>query len=251
MLRWLNIAFFTGLAAVNILANALPIAGVKTEEIAEKYQNLLSPADYTFMIWGVIYFLLAGFVIFQASKKRAYITEKCRGWFALSCVFNSLWMVLWHYDLIGLSVVCMALLLISLIVLLQRLGDVRHNWQEKMWVQAGFGLYLGWVTVATILNVTSWLVKTRWTAWGISPALWAMLLLLLGALLTLASVHRYHNGWFGVAVIWGYGGIIAQHVKGYQLQYGWVIAAGVVTIALLLWPIYRALTGKEKAHALE
>ena len=240
MFRWLNIAAFVGMALVNILANALPIAGVKTEEIAARYQNLLSPADYTFMIWGVIYFLLAGFVLFQASKKRAHITEKCSWWFVLSCVFNSAWMILWHHDLIAMSIWCMVLLLLSLIEINHRLRKERQGWMEKTWVQAGFGLYFGWVTVATVLNVTSWLVRIRWNALGIAPYLWAMAVLVLCALLALAVLYRYRNVWYGAAVIWGIIGIIVQRIKEYQAQSGWVIAAGAAALLILLWPMYRA-----------
>lgn len=240
MLRWLNVAAFCGLALVNILANALPIAGVKTEDISAKYQNLLSPADYTFMIWGVIYFLLAGFVIFQASKKRSHITEKCGWWFVCSCVFNSAWMILWHHDLIGLSVWCMALLLVALIEINHRLRKERQGWMKKTWVQAGFGLYFGWVTVATILNVTSWLLKINFNAWGTAPYLWAMALLILCALLTMVVLHRYRNVWYGAAVIWGVIGIIVQHVRYYQAHSLWVIAAGAAALILLLWPMYQA-----------
>lgn len=251
MLRWLNVAAFCGLALVNILANALPIAGVKTEDISAKYQNLLSPADYTFMIWGVIYFLLAAFVIYQASKKQETLTQKCGWWFVFSCILNGVWMILWHYDRIGLSVICMALLLLSLIVLSFRLRDVRSNVPERLIVQGGFGLYFGWVTVAMVLNVTSLLVKMAWNAFGLSPQVWAAAVLVLVAVLTLYVLRRYRNIAYALAVIWGYIGIVVQHLKVYQGQYGWVIAAGVVAALFLLWPMYRVASGKEKVGALE
>ena len=134
----------------------------------------------------------------------------------------------------------MVLLLLSLIEINHRLRKERQGWMEKTWVQAGFGLYYGWVTVATVLNVTSWLVRIRWNALGIAPYLWAMAVLVLCALLALAVLYRYRNVWYGAAVIWGIIGIIVQRIKEYQAQSGWVIAAGAAALLILLWPMYRA-----------
>jgi len=241
--RWLNVLAFAGVIAVNALANLLPIAGVKTEDISQKYANLFSPSDYAFAIWGVIYALIGGTIIYQFTQKGRQITHKFGPWLAINCALNAVWMLLWHYDLIGWSVLCMVGLLATLIILTMRLVDLRPVWQEKWLVGAGFSLYFGWVTVATIANVTTWLVKINWHGFGIAPEIWTIVVLLFGVLLTALVLMRGGRAAFAVAVIWGYGGILARHTfkSGFNMQHGWIMAATVLSLAMLLYLLVRAV----------
>lgn len=245
MLGWLNIIAFAGTVAVNGLANVLPIAGVKTEDVSAKYQHLFSPADYAFAIWGAIYLLLAGFVWYQ--KKHEDIAKKCGAWFIVNCIANALWMVLWHYEILGLSVLCMGVILLSLIVLNLRLADKRDTWQEKLFVQAGLGLYLGWICVATAANAASFLVQVRFSGFGIAPEVWTIAVAVLLALLSMATLERLRNVFFGLAVAWGIIGVMAQHFTAYQMRYGWVLAGCVLALAIVLIAVRRVL-GEEKTE---
>ena len=234
--RWVNVLAFVCAVTVNALANFLPIAGVKTEDIAQRYSNLFSPADYAFAIWGLIYALLAGAVLYQFSEQGRRITEKCGPWFAINCVLNAAWMVLWHYDMIGGALLCMAGLLVTLIILNARLADLAPVWQEKWLVGAGFSLYYGWVTVATIANAATWLVKIGWRGFGIAPELWAIFVMILGVVITALVLYRGGRAAYAAAVIWGYVGILMQHIlrSGFALQYGWVVAAAALSLLMLV-----------------
>lgn len=251
MLRGLNVIFFAGTVLVNGLANILPIANVETEDISHKYQHLFSPADYAFSIWGMIYALLAGFVWYQALKKHEEIAQKCGAWFIVNCIANALWMVLWHYELLGLSVACMAVIVLSLTVIIGRLAHLNNTWQEKLFVQAGLGLYLGWTCVAMVANVASFLVQLGFGGWGIAPEVWTVTLLVLVALLALAVLEKFKNVFFGIAVIWGVAGVMVQHLISYQMRYGWALGACGLAMLIVLIRMWQLLCLEKTAQVQE
>ena len=64
-IKIINMVTFLAMVTVNALANILPINGVGTGEVSDFYANLFAPAGITFSIWGVIYLLLALFVLYS------------------------------------------------------------------------------------------------------------------------------------------------------------------------------------------
>ena len=120
MVKIANIIGFLTVIIVNGAANILPLNGVTTAEISDRYGNLFTPAGYVFAIWGVIYLLLAAFTYYQY-RAEDDLHERIGWYFVLSCLFNSVWIFLWHYGYIALSVLAMAGLLLSLIMIYTRL----------------------------------------------------------------------------------------------------------------------------------
>src|SRR4030042_6141001 len=164
---FLNFIGFLAVVLVNTLAVILPINNRTTQELSDKYPNLFVPAGITFSIWGVIYILLILFIIYQfvvafrKSSDERGIFEKIGILFFLSCGFNVAWILAWHYKLVWLSLIIMVLLLLSLIFIYIRLGTGRIGIKnyEKGFVNIPFSIYLGWITLATITNVTAFLVN--------------------------------------------------------------------------------------------
>ena len=150
--------------ALNGLANALPINGVTTGGVSDRYANLFTPAGLTFSIWGLICLLLTAFVVYgwvAARGDRDSFSGGVGPWFFVSCLANSGWILAWHYRLLPLSLVLMLVLLGSLLAVYLRLGIgltgvSRH---ERLLVHLPFSVYLGWITVATIANVAVLLVS--------------------------------------------------------------------------------------------
>ena len=69
---------------VNILANALPINGLTTAEISNRFQVYFVPAGYVFSIWGLIYLGLLAYTIFQAlPAQRANGRLRATGWWVV------------------------------------------------------------------------------------------------------------------------------------------------------------------------
>ena len=56
---------YLSMVTANVLANTLPINGVRTGEVSQAYPNLFAPAGYAFSIWSVIYLLLGLHVLYQ------------------------------------------------------------------------------------------------------------------------------------------------------------------------------------------
>ena len=115
MMRYINILFFAVMIVMNYLANALPLNGKTTGALSDAFPNLFVPAGLTFSIWGVIYLLLLVFCVTQFTSSNQAVISRIGWLFAVSCIFNALWIVAWHYDRLPLSVIIMLGMLVSLI----------------------------------------------------------------------------------------------------------------------------------------
>ena len=110
---------------INYLSNTGIFNGNTMATVSARYQNFFTPAGYAFSIWGLIYLGLAAFVIYQSrglfnDKPVHAIVEKIGWLFVISCAANSLWVFAWLYDYTGLSVIIMAVLLTSLLLIVLR-----------------------------------------------------------------------------------------------------------------------------------
>ena len=144
--------------AVNILATTLPLNGQNTGEISDRFQVYFVPAGYVFSIWGVIYLGWIAFIIFQfrPSQKESARLRRLGYLFAISNLANAAWLFCWHYNQFGLSVLVMLTLLGLLIASYLRLNVNRSSVTRlEYWsVDVVFSVYLGWITVATVANIT-------------------------------------------------------------------------------------------------
>src|SRR5512139_1073218 len=161
---------------VNILASALPLNGQNTGAISDRFQVYFVPAGYVFSIWGIIYIGLIAYAIFQAlPAQRENPRLRSTGWWvSLGGLANITWIFLWHYEQFPLTLIAMLLLLATLIITYLRLGIGRSTVSKaETWaVRVPFSIYLGWITVATVANITDVLYYVNWNAFGISPEIW-------------------------------------------------------------------------------
>jgi len=237
MQRIFNPLTLAGAIVMNALASLLPLNGRTTGEISDSFNLVFVPAGYVFSIWGLIYLAAIGFAVFQAlpaqqSNPRVAATG---WWFALSCVANGLWIVFWHYSLYPLTLVAMLTLLASLIAIYIRVnapsaGQTAVDAPTRWFVQAPFSLYLGWVSVATIANVSSLLVWLGWEGGGLSPVTWAVIMIGVSAVLSLAMSLRHRDAVFTGVVVWALVGI---WVKQAALPAVVVASVAAVTVALV------------------
>ncbi len=255
VLQVLNFIFFLLMVAVNYLANALPINGKTTGELSGQYPNLFVPAGFTFAIWGVIYTLLLAFCIYQIrplfSRRPSVadaVVSRMGGLFMLSCVLNMAWIVAWHYEFTLLSVGIMLAFLATLVTIYQRLGIGFNALSrgEKWFVHVPFSVYLGWISIATIANITAWLVDVRWGGFGFTTNIWAVLLILVGIALTAYMVLVTNGVFFGLVVMWAYFGIAARQYQSEDPSriVAYAAMAGIVLVAIMVaarakrWSLY-------------
>lgn len=238
-----SIASFVFTVVVNTLANALPINSQQTGEISNRFDVLFVPANYVFSIWGVIYLGLGAFVVYRALPSQRNNRRLQRiGWlFTLTNLANSAWIFLWHYEYFALTVVVMVGLLLMLIAIYLRLGIGQQatNRVERWVVDGPFSLYLGWITVATITNVTSYLDFVAWDGWGISPAAWTVMLLMVGVGIAAAIAFRHRDTVYLTVLVWAFAGIAVKQVAEPVVVVSASAAAILVTFLIHLvvtWP---------------
>lgn len=251
-LKYLNLIFFLIMICVNILANLLPIGYGKTGDISSKYPNLFTPAPFTFSIWGVIYILVALFIVHQlglfTNKDLAETVIKLIGpWFIISCAMNVGWILSWHYDIIWLSLLFILGLLLSLIMITSNfnLDSIERSMEmnsasffTKVCI-CGFNLYLGWITAATIANISVLLVKVNWNRFGLSPQLWSIVVIAVGTALGILFVVEGEKYMSAIGIIWAYCGILGKHISqsGYGGEYLSIIIATIIGIVFILTAI--------------
>lgn len=237
---------FIAMVVVNVVANGLPINDRSTGEISDAYPNLFAPAGLTFSIWGLIYLLLAGYVLYQFvnnNQKTEGLMKKINPLFIATSLTNISWIFAWHYDYIGLSVLIMAVLLFLLIKIADILRNNQFTSLEKLFIWAPFSVYFGWITVATIANITVFLVSIGWKGFGIADFVWTSIILLVGALIGILRMRKDHNIAYGLVLIWAYLGILLKHVSanGFDRQYPNVIATVIACLVLFLFFVGRIL----------
>lgn len=239
LLKWTNIIAFALTVLVNGLAGSTTILGGKlTAEISDANPSFITPAGYVFSIWGVIYILLGTFVVFQAlpSQKEKNYHERIGWLFVFSSLLNIAWLFLWQFEYLGLSVILMFLLLAALIAIYLRLniGQSPVPLRERLSVHVPFSVYLGWITIASIANVTVTLVSVEWDGFGISQETWAFLIVIVALLITLLVVATRKDLAYGLVVVWALLGIAVKQSGNQNIVTTTEISAVVIVIALAL-----------------
>ena len=237
---------YIAMVVMNFLANALPINNRGTGEISNAYPNLFTPAGPAFSIWGLIYLLLGIYVIYQFVKKdqkTEEVIQKINPFFIATSLANISWIFAWHYDYIAISVAVMAVLLILLIKIADiiRLGNFTTI--EKVSIWAPFSIYFGWITVASIANITVFLVSIGWNGFGLADFVWTSIILLVGALIGILRMNKDKNVAYGLVLVWAYSWILFKHLSlsGFDGQYQSIIVTAIVCLAFFLFSIGRMI----------
>jgi len=238
ILRQLAVVLTTAFAlAINSAANALPLNNRTTGEISDSFNVLFVPAAYVFAIWGVIYLGLAAYTIFQAlPAQRANPRLRRTGWLvALSSLANGVWIYFWHFGYYSLTLAAMLVLLAALVAVYLRLNIGREAFSalEKWVVSISFSVYLGWITVATIANLTALLSYLGWNAWGVSPLAWTLILLAAGVIIAGLMAYTRSDIAYLLVLVWAFAGISVRWLDTPVLNAAGFIAAGAVLLLLL------------------
>ena len=239
-LPWLNIVAALIALGVNGISNALPLNGQNTGEISDRFKVLFVPAGYVFAIWGVIYLGWIAFVVYQALPAHRHNPrlQKMSWLFALSCAANAAWLFCWHYKYFELSVVVMLTLLLTLIAIYVRLdiGRAPVTTAEKWCVNIPFSIYLGWISVATIANITDVLYLWKWNGFGIAPELWAVIMLVVATILGLAMALTCGDVAYLSVLAWSYAGIANKQAGvGLVANSAWLMTALVLLMIPFGW----------------
>ncbi|MBC7904646.1 MAG: tryptophan-rich sensory protein [Gemmatimonadaceae bacterium] len=193
-------------------------------EVSSKYPSLFTPAPITFAVWGVIYLTLGIFVVYHIIKtQKANIFHPANAslknigpWFIINNLLTASWLIAWTNEKMVLSVVLILAQLLSLIVIHLRADIYRPRLisETKYFSQAPLSIYFGWITIATIANVSSWLASTDWNGAGIGSVSWTFIMIIAAGMIATLVITTRKNVFYGLVVLWALYGIILKHASG-------------------------------------
>jgi len=234
-----NAVAFVSVVFINYLSNTGLLNNTTIGEVSDSYKSLFTPAGYTFAIWGIIYLLLFGFVVYQGRSlwskkvKNDDFVLKTGWWFIASCVFNSAWVFAWIYEYTFISCILIFLLLISLlkIVLINRMELDDEPLPIIIFLWWPFVIYSGWVTVASIANVSTYLTKIGWDGFGISEIIWTLILICIATIINSVVIWKRNMREFALVGAWALIGIGNANKNTYEtITYTAFVAAGILLI---------------------
>jgi hypothetical protein len=241
LLAVMNIIFFLAVVVVNALATTVPLGGKTTGQLSDQYPNLFVPSGLTFSIWGVIYILLAIYVTYglihsiRMPGQTDSFMQSISILFIITCIANIGWILAWQYEVLPLSLVCMVILLVTLAIIYGRLniGRSQAGPAEKYLVHMPISMYFGWITVATIANVTVLLVAYKWNRFGLSEQIWAVLMIGIGTGLALWMLFNRKDLFYALVVDWAVIGILIKRTAERKTPAQGVIISSIVCICVL------------------
>jgi hypothetical protein len=223
---------------------------MNTGQVSDSFDVFFVPAGYVFSIWGLIYILLIAFTIYQAlpAQKDQPVLKNIRGWYVIGCLANSIWIFMWHYLQFNLTILLMAILLVSLILIYIRLrnADAAETSTGMRWfVQLPFSVYLGWITVATIANATDVLDFNNWNGFGIAGETWAIIMLAVALLIALWMTLSQRDAAYLAVLAWAFAGIGVKFA-GVSIVSTAAYAAAVIAGVLILAAFFLRLKAKKQ-----
>lgn len=235
---WINGLFLAVTLVVNTLGALGVINGLSQKQISDMYLTLITPSPFTFSIWSVIYVLLIASIITMISKnKDAYYqkaTNQITVLFRLSCVLNVAWIIAFSYVQIELSVLFILGLVITLALICKQLLQIQET--RRWLLPLSFGLYTGWLFIATVVNISAALVKLKWDGFGLADETWAAITLIVAVLLVIGVQLNTRNAAFPLPVAWAYLGIyqFLKASEGFGGQFVFLQAVSIAGMVALI-----------------
>lgn len=228
-----NILLFIVTLYVNYLSVVFKIGGKSIRELSDKYDNLFTPSPSTFAIWSVIYLLIVVFLILQFTPKYAHFPVVHNGYFALSCLLNGAWIICWQFEYLIVSLIVMLGLLITLTIINKQLKEERSALLKLV-----FGVYLGWICIATVANETALLISFNWSFSLQLQAYITIAMLIISVIIVVWAMYQLANPFLSLAVSWALYGIYLKRVGDFSS-----IATVALVLAVLVlvggWMVYR------------
>ncbi|MGI9138205.1 MAG: hypothetical protein ACR2IM_04125 [Sediminibacterium sp.] len=222
IINWLS---FIGVVTVNALANIIPINGYNTGQISAFYPNYFVPAGFTFSIWGLIYLFFLNYSIahtYFTFKQKQFpqiikYLDQITPWYWATCILNIFWILAWHYLQILTSVVIMITFLLVLIQIFIYTRTLTKDIKllHRFLIIAPFTVYIGWISVALIANISALLVYLQWNGWGLAPENWAVIMIAIAIVLAFCFSYFYDTIAAPLVITWALWGIM--HGQGGQI----------------------------------
>ena len=222
----LNIIFFISCLYVNFKSVTGGLGGKSIRELSDKYSNLFTPSNQTFAIWSLIYLLLGLTLSIQFSEKwKSKVMNT--PFFIISCILNGGWIVAWQLEYITLSLFIMVGLLLTLVNINKNISD-----EKLRLIKLTFGIYLGWICIATIANATALLQSCSINLSIVYQQGITLAILLTGTSIIIGVMHKLNNPFLSLAAAWAFYGIYTRQIENYpSIAYMAVCCQAIIIVA--------------------
>jgi hypothetical protein len=219
---------------------AIGVHGNTISSVSEKYEHLFTPAGYAFSIWGLIFLSLIIYVFFQVNRvfisfKSAAFVKDTGPWFIIANLANVAWVISWLNENLLLSVVFMFIILSSLVKVI--INTNMEKWDAPFKIIAftwwPICLYAGWISVASIANVSSWLTKIGRDGWGLTQVQWTIIVIAVAVLVNAYMIYRRNMREFALVGVWALVAIFVRHT-GELPSIAYTALAGAVILFLYI-----------------
>ncbi|UOO38043.1 tryptophan-rich sensory protein [Oscillospiraceae bacterium CM] len=235
---WINGIFLVVTLIINTLGAIGLINGLSQKQISDMYLTLITPSPATFSIWSVIYSLLIISIIVMIFRKNdpyyQSAVDQISTLFCISCAFNIAWIISFSFVLVELSVLFILAFVVTLSLLCQRLLKIH---EKKRWLlPLSFGIYTGWLFIATVVNIAAALVKMNWNGFGIADNVWAIVILIIAVLLVIVAQLKNRSATFSLPIAWAYFGIyqFLKSSEGFKGEFAPLQTTALVGMVVLI-----------------
>lgn len=228
--------------AFNGISQALPIGNQTSADVSNRNMTFFTPANYAFSIWGVIYLLLLVYAVYQAlPAQRTNPNARKIAWpFILSCVLNCVWITLFQYNQFVLSVIVIVAFLLSLmyIYVTLNIGHAQVSNGERWALHVPFSVYLGWLSVATIANISVLGVANNWgDLFGIAQPTWAAIMLVVATLVGIILAVTRRDVAYVLVFVWAFTAIVSKQAAT-PIVANTAVAMVIVLLVVLVGSIF-------------
>jgi len=261
-LKIANVLSFIIAMIFNGAAQALSPQSLREQN--DQWDLKIAPASYAFSIWGLIYTLIAIFVVYQAlpdrcvpSRNNDVIVNKIGYIFAINMLGNALWLVIFGQNKIWSFIISLlviiGMLTTQLFIMMQSVRS-HLGLVGIISLRCGFTIYSGWVTAATILNVSFVIESIGFLREGYD-SIWTIIILWVAFVIYAIATFRERNPLFGLIYIWVLLAIRSRHPQSefedIQTNTSWILiihAVYLVMVSSLV--IFEKAKGKSKMGLL-
>lgn len=221
--KLLNILFFIAAIYVNFLSVVYKIGGKSIRELSDKYENLFTPSNGTFAIWSLIYLLIGVFLVSQFSMRYKQNPVSSNLYFVISCILNLSWIIFWQFELLIPSFLVMLGLLYTLVIINKQIQNNQYHFLKIV-----FGIYLGWICVATIANATALLVSINPSLATQLQITTTLIILLVATTIVFYAMKKLANPYLVISLSWAFYGIYVKRAIDYpMIAYAALVLAGL------------------------
>lgn len=245
-----NLAIFNFLSVVLFIMLTYYTQSIQLNDntigsLSSEYRNLFTPAGYAFSIWGLIFFALLAYCFFQfrraffSSKESEFITQT-GPWFIIANLANAAWVVVWLYELTGLSVILMFIVLFSLVQIIRRTGMERWDAPASIVIFSWWPicLYAGWITVASMANTSAFFAKDDWNGGIFNEAQWTIIMLIAAIVINALVIYRRNMREFAAVGVWAIFAVFIRHQDKHPAIGYTALAGAVLLLSYILYHGY-------------